>query len=90
MPILNTYYLQVSAAFTQGGLGVMGPPNCGYYGWFGLGGSAFQWHPGHNIGFAYTCSLLTEVPSSQSREGELKVCIQIERHQKQGRAEELF
>lgn len=25
----------------------------GYYGWMGLGGSIFQWHPEHRIGFAY-------------------------------------
>jgi CubicO group peptidase (beta-lactamase class C family) len=25
----------------------------GYFGWMGLGGSIFQWHPGHEIGFAF-------------------------------------
>ena len=25
----------------------------GFYGWMGLGGSIFQWHPEHKIGFAY-------------------------------------
>ena len=25
----------------------------GFYGWMGLGGSIFQWHPGHEIGFGY-------------------------------------
>ena len=25
----------------------------GFYGWFGLGGSIFQWHPKYKIGFAY-------------------------------------
>jgi len=25
----------------------------GFYGWLGLGGSIFQWHPEHKIGFAY-------------------------------------
>jgi CubicO group peptidase (beta-lactamase class C family) len=25
----------------------------GFYGWMGLGGSIFQWHPQHNIGFGY-------------------------------------
>jgi CubicO group peptidase (beta-lactamase class C family) len=25
----------------------------GYYGWMGLGGSIFQWHPGSDIGFAF-------------------------------------
>jgi CubicO group peptidase (beta-lactamase class C family) len=25
----------------------------GFFGWMGLGGSIFQWHPRHDIGFAY-------------------------------------
>ncbi|TRY67036.1 hypothetical protein TCAL_03472 [Tigriopus californicus] len=25
----------------------------GFWGWIGLGGSTFQWHPKHNIGFAF-------------------------------------
>jgi CubicO group peptidase (beta-lactamase class C family) len=25
----------------------------GFYGWMGLGGSVFQWHPEHEIGFGY-------------------------------------
>ena len=25
----------------------------GFYGWMGLGGSIFQWHPEHEIGFGY-------------------------------------
>ncbi len=25
----------------------------GFYGWMGLGGSIFQWHPGLEIGFAF-------------------------------------
>ncbi len=25
----------------------------GFYGWMGLGGSVFQWHPAHEIGFGY-------------------------------------
>jgi len=29
----------------------------GYYGWFGYGGSVFQWHPELKIGFAYLPSL---------------------------------
>jgi CubicO group peptidase (beta-lactamase class C family) len=30
----------------------------GYYGWMGLGGSIFQWHPGHEIGFAFVPTAL--------------------------------
>jgi hypothetical protein len=25
----------------------------GFFGWMGLGGSLFQWHPEHQIGFGY-------------------------------------
>jgi len=53
--------------FTQGGLGLFGnvteassrahralnAGREGFYGWMGLGGSIFQWHPDHQIGFGY-------------------------------------
>lgn len=26
----------------------------GWYGWMGMGGSVFQWHPEYKIGFGYT------------------------------------
>ena len=31
----------------------------GFVGWLGFGGSVMQWHPRHNLGFGYTCTLLT-------------------------------
>jgi len=31
----------------------------GFIGWMGFGGSVMQWHPRLNIGFGYTCTLLT-------------------------------
>lgn len=31
----------------------------GFVGWLGFGGSVLQWHPGRNIGFGYTVTLLT-------------------------------
>ena len=54
-------------AFTQGGVAYFGPCHTqsswlehafnrgreGFYGWMGLGGSLFQWHPEHEIGFAF-------------------------------------
>lgn len=57
----------VTPYFTQGGLAALGRlPNRptsrdlglnqgreGFYGWLGLGGSIFQWHPEHQLGFAY-------------------------------------
>jgi CubicO group peptidase (beta-lactamase class C family) len=53
--------------FTQGGVNYYSPLNSessklekafnsgreGFYGWMGLGGSLFQWHPEHEIGFAF-------------------------------------
>jgi len=31
----------------------------GFIGWMGFGGSVMQWHPRLNMGFGYTCTLLT-------------------------------
>jgi CubicO group peptidase (beta-lactamase class C family) len=59
-------------AFTQGGVNrfrEVGPNATvlerafntgreGYYGWMGLGGSIFQWHPGHEVGFAFVPTAL--------------------------------
>ncbi len=56
-----------NTAFTQGGVAAFGQVQDagseldrganqgreGFYGWFGLGGSIFQWHPEHRIGFGY-------------------------------------
>jgi CubicO group peptidase (beta-lactamase class C family) len=57
----------VPTTFTQGGVALFTETaaNCsrlekglntgreGFYGWFGLGGSIFQWHPQYRIGFGY-------------------------------------
>ena len=59
--------MSMSTTFTQGGLATFPPPAAadskidaglnrgreGFYGWMGLGGSIFQWHPERKIGFAY-------------------------------------
>jgi len=59
--------MAMNTIFTQGGLATFPESNAadsamdialnrgreGYYGWIGLGGSVFQWHPEHRIGFAY-------------------------------------
>ena len=61
--------------FTQGGLAqfkesdaAKGPLEAGisagrggFYGWLGLGGSVFQWHPEHRIGFAYVPTALNPI-----------------------------
>lgn len=31
----------------------------GFVGWLGFGGSVMQWHPRANVGFGYTCTLVT-------------------------------
>lgn len=59
--------MSMNTSFTQGGLATFPPAGSGdssldiglnrgregYYGWMGLGGSIFQWHPERGIGFAY-------------------------------------
>ncbi len=58
--------------FTQGGVNLFTKPDAkstglerafnegreGFYGWMGLGGSIFQWHPRHEIGFGFVPTLL--------------------------------
>lgn len=57
----------ITTEFTQGGVNAFETTNGrstrldrafnegreGFYGWMGLGGSVFQWHPRHEIGFGY-------------------------------------
>ena len=57
----------MNTQFTQGGVARFAPTASGvsgmekginngregFYGWFGLGGSIFQWHPEYQIGFAF-------------------------------------
>ena len=59
--------ISMNTCFTQGGLAKFSNPGDagskmerglnegreGFYGWMGLGGSIFQWHPEKRIGFAY-------------------------------------
>jgi CubicO group peptidase (beta-lactamase class C family) len=59
--------MSMNTTFTQGGLATFPTPSGadsildmglnrgreGFFGWMGLGGSIFQWHPEHEIGFAY-------------------------------------
>jgi len=60
--------MSMQTTFTQGGVAAFGAPSSagdsplaaglnagreGFYGWMGLGGSIFQWHPEHKIGFGY-------------------------------------
>ena len=57
----------MTTTFTQGGVNQFSATNSdspkleqdfnqgreGFFGWMGLGGSIFQWHPEHQIGFGY-------------------------------------
>lgn len=65
----------MSSSFTQGGVAQFREADAakglleaglnagrgGFYGWMGLGGSVFQWHPEHRIGFAYVPTALNVI-----------------------------
>lgn len=73
-----------STNFTQGGLDLIRPQGEvkdgvkplpgeeGFYGWMGLGGSLFQWHPELRIGFAYVPTLLTWFDISNAKAKKLQ------------------
>lgn len=44
----------------------------GYFGWLGFGGSAFQWHPEAQIGFAYVPTYLAWDDCTNARAGRLQ------------------
>lgn len=52
----------------------------GFYGWMGFGGSIFQWHPDHEIGFAFVPTLLHAVDLMNERgkvyQAEVLRCVQ--------------
>ena len=47
----------------------------GYYGWFGFGGSVFQWHPDLRIGFAFVPTCLHTLDMSDLRGAELQQIV---------------
>ncbi len=71
----------MGTTFTQGGLATFPQPHRsdraldkglnrgreGYYGWMGLGGSIFQWHPQHRIGFGYVPTSLNVLDIANER-----------------------
>jgi len=74
--------------FTQGGLAKFGPVTNetkvdrtfyerrkGFYGWYGFGGSVFQWHPDLQIGFAYIPSLLSWIDMANNKGGKFQELI---------------
>ena len=52
----------------------------GFYGWFGAGGSIFQWHPEYNIGFGYVPTSLFLVDGMNERgkayQAEVVKCVE--------------
>ena len=68
--------------FTQGGLNQFEEEGGRdvYYGWFGYGGSVFQWHPDLRIGFGYTPTLLHWQESNYGNGRNLQIevvkCVQ--------------
>ena len=80
--------------FTQGGVALFSPVSQnstkvekalntgreGFYGWMGLGGSLFQWHPHHKIGFGYVPTSLNVLDFVNERgkayQAEVLRCIE--------------
>jgi len=60
-----------SVKFTQGGIAQFEEEDKkgrhGYFGWMGLGGSVFQWHPELKIGMAYVPTLLTWIDLTNNK-----------------------
>lgn len=52
----------------------------GFFGWMGLGGSIFQWHPGHEIGFAFVPTVLHAIDLFNERgkryQAEVLRCVE--------------
>ena len=49
----------------------------GFYGWMGLGGSIFQWHPERRIGFAFVPTSL-HVPDFVNERGKAYQALAVE------------
>jgi hypothetical protein len=47
----------------------------GYYGWFGFGGSVFQWHPELRIGFAFVPTCLQTLDLTNARGAALQQVV---------------
>ena len=61
----------------------------GFYGWYGFGGSGFQWHPELQIGFAFVPSLLFWSDVANNKAGEFQALIlNIVRKNQRGKGSE--
>ena len=47
----------------------------GFYGWFGYGGSIFQWHPQLKIGFAFVPTFLNTTEPVNQRGAKLQQIV---------------
>ena len=47
----------------------------GYFGWYGFGGSIFQWHPEKKISFAYVPFELNEMDFFNIRGKSLQIAV---------------
>jgi CubicO group peptidase (beta-lactamase class C family) len=68
MTIMDNRFTQAGLALFHDADAVKGPLEAGislgrdgFYGWMGLGGSVFQWHPQRRIGFAYVPTALNPI-----------------------------
>ena len=68
MTIMDNRFTQAGLALFDDADGAKGPLEAGmnfgrdgFYGWMGLGGSVFQWHPRKRIGFAYVPTALNPI-----------------------------
>ena len=81
----------METTFTQGGVAHFGPHSRdpqrivralnlgrdGFYGWMGLGGSIFQWHPERRIGFAFVPTAL-HVPDFVNERGKAYQALAVD------------
>lgn len=44
----------------------------GFYGWYGIGGAVFQWHPAMKVGFAYVPTLMAWYDNHNLRGAKLQ------------------
>ena len=84
----NVEILGLRTMFTQGGVNffkILDDPDKleakfsstrdGWYGWFGYGGSVFQWHPELKIGFGYTNTRLRWFDWCNNIGAKLQQCV---------------
>ncbi len=50
-------------------------PRENFVGWHGFGGSVFQWHPEHNIGFGFVPTQLAWYDFANKRGAELQQAV---------------